>query len=286
MLVGRAARNSGLMELGRPLSLCTLRSCCSLSCCANTSSRIGSGKAARNVGSIASWVNTDAVPPPPSPPAAAELDWPVSASDCPLATPVPSVCIGETSPVLSSLTLASIAIDCSWSVGPCWSESAGSANGSVLLALEDGSWSEEIRRGARVSEGLGDWVFVVAARVATVVVVGTLSDVELSLEEEVGTKWDTALTSSCARESAMDAVCTKPEALPEVVLPSEVCCKLVLTCEAMLAARTLTSTSAPLELSVVGPERVIDDTCGSVVETPAVVEDGGGGTETILVLAS
>ena len=130
-------------------------------------------------------------------------------------------------------------------------------------------------------------MFVVAARVATVVVVGTLSDVELPLEEVVvGTKWDTALTSSCARESAMDAACTKPEALPEVVLPSEVCCKVVLTCETMLAASTLTSTSAPLELSVGGTESVIDGTCGSVVETPEVAEDDGGGTETILVLAS
>lgn len=277
MLGGRAERNSGLIVLGRPLSLCTLRSCCSLSCCANTSSRIGSGKAARNVGSITSWANTDAVPPPPpSPPAATELDWPASVTDCPLVTAVPSVCIGETSPVLSSLTLASIAIGCSWSLGPCWLGSAGSANGSVLLAPEDGSWREEIRRGARVSEGLGDCVFVVAARVAVVVVVGGLSDVELPLEEEVGTKWDTALTSSCARESAMDAACTKPEALPEAVLPSEVCCKVVLTREAMLAARTLTSTSATLELSVGGTEVVIDCTCGSVVETPEAVEDGGG----------
>lgn len=119
-------------------------------------------------------------------------------------------------------------------------------------------------------------MFVVAARVVVVVVVGGLSEVELPLEEEVGTKWDTALTSSCARESAMDAACTKSEAFPEAVLLSEVCCKVVLTREAMLAARTLTSTSATLELSVGGTEVVIDCTCGSVVETLEAVEDGGG----------
>lgn len=120
-------------------------------------------------------------------------------------------------------------------------------------------------------------MFVVAARVVVVVVVGGLSEVELPLEEEVGTKCDTALTSSCARESAMDAACTKSEAFPEaVLLLSEVCCKVVLTREAMLAARTLTSTSATLELSVGGTEVVIDCTCGSVVETLEAVEDGGG----------
>ena len=66
MFGGRAARNSGLMELVKLASLWALNNLCSLSCWAITSWRMASGRAARKVGSmlVRLGIPCTAAPPP------------------------------------------------------------------------------------------------------------------------------------------------------------------------------------------------------------------------------